>query len=245
MAASKDSWVVVSGAGGALGSALAMHYGSLDRKVLALDRQFKHGVSPHASVTQRTVDLLLEAEVRSVLDEILVERQASLLINTVGQIWNEPLLALRGGKLATHALETWRHVIDVNLTAPFVMAKCVLAHMTAHGGACIINFSSISSSGNAGQAAYSAAKAGIEGLTRTMAIELGPLGVRVNALALGFVDVPTTREAVTEKKLAEYGGRTSLGRLGRVDEVINAVEFLASNTFVNGAIVQVDGGLRL
>lgn len=117
--------------------------------------------------------------------------------------------------------------------------------MAKHGGGCIINFSSIASGGNPGQVAYSAAKAGIEGLTRAMASELGPFGVRVNALALGFIDVPTTRHAVAEKRLLQYYEKTPLGRLGSLDDVIGAVEFLASNTFVNGAIIPVDGGLRL
>jgi 3-oxoacyl-[acyl-carrier protein] reductase len=117
--------------------------------------------------------------------------------------------------------------------------------MARRGGGCIVNFSSIASKGNAGQAAYSAAKAGIEGLTQTMAVELGPLGIRVNALALGFIDVATTRQAVADNRIQQYSKQTPLGRLGRLDDVINAVEFVASNTFVNGAIVQVDGGLRL
>jgi 3-oxoacyl-[acyl-carrier protein] reductase len=245
MATSEDSWIVISGAGGAIGAVLTAHYGNLGRRVLALDRKFEHGTGSHQSITRRTVDLLVEDEVYVVISEILSPRNASLLINAVGQIWNEPLLAFRGGKLATHAVASWRRVLDANLTASFIMAKCMAAHMAAHGGGCIINFSSIASGGNAGQAAYSAAKAGIEGLTRTMALELGPLGVRVNALALGFIDASTTREAVAEKQLDEYRGRTPLGRLGQVDDVINAVEFLATNAFVNGAIVQVDGGLRL
>jgi 3-oxoacyl-[acyl-carrier protein] reductase len=169
----------------------------------------------------------------------------SLLINAVGLIWNEPILAMRGGKLAEHAVDSWRSVIDANLTAAFIVAKQIAAHMAKHSGGCIVNFSSIASGGNPGQIAYSAAKAGIEGLTRAMASELGPLGVRVNALALGFIDVPTTRSAVAEKRLLQYSEKTPLGRLGSLDDVISAVEFLASNTFVNGAIIPVDGGLRL
>jgi 3-oxoacyl-[acyl-carrier protein] reductase len=160
-------------------------------------------------------------------------------------IWNEPTLALRGAKLAPHSLESWRTVIDANLTAPFVVATQVAARMARRGGGSIVNFSSIASEGNAGQAAYSAAKAGIEGLTRTMAIELGPLGIRVNALALGFIDVSTTRDAVAEDQLRSYAQKTSIGRLGSVQEVINAIEFLSANAFANGTIVKLDGGLRL
>jgi NAD(P)-dependent dehydrogenase (short-subunit alcohol dehydrogenase family) len=78
-----------------------------------------------------------------------------------------------------------------------------------------------------------------------MAVELGPFGVRVNAVSLGFVDVATTRDAVAAGTLKNYADKTPLGRLGRLDDVISAVDFLASNTFVSGAIVKVDGGLRL
>jgi 3-oxoacyl-[acyl-carrier protein] reductase len=78
-----------------------------------------------------------------------------------------------------------------------------------------------------------------------MAIELGPLGVRVNALALGFIDVATTRNALTDEQLQAYVQKTSLGRLGQVEDVISAIEFLAANSFANGTIVKLDGGLRL
>jgi 3-oxoacyl-[acyl-carrier protein] reductase len=241
-----DAWIVVSGAAGALGGALAHHFGDRGRRVLALDRQFSGGQGNRPEIVTSTVDLLLDDDVRRGIAQITASgRGISLLVNAVGLIWNEPILAMRGGKLAEHAVDSWRSVIDANLTAAFVVAKQIAAHMAKHGGGCIINFSSIASGGNPGQVAYSAAKAGIEGLTRAMASELGPFGVRVNALALGFIDVPTTRHAVAEKRLLQYSEKTPLGRLGSLDDVIGAVEFLASNTFVNGAIIPVDGGLRL
>jgi 3-oxoacyl-[acyl-carrier protein] reductase len=78
-----------------------------------------------------------------------------------------------------------------------------------------------------------------------MASELGPVGVRVNAVALGFIDVGSTRGALSDKQLDTYASRTPLGRLGGIEDVIGAVEFLHRNAFVNGEIVKVDGGLRL
>jgi 3-oxoacyl-[acyl-carrier protein] reductase len=244
MALTDDRWVVVSGAGGALGSALAHHFASRGCRVLGLDRTFD-GAAPVPGVTARTVDLLIEADVRQALADAIPDEGIALLVNAVGLIWNEPVLALRGAKFVTHSLETWRSVTDANLTAPFVVASQVAARMVRRGGGSIVNFSSIASRGNAGQAAYGAAKAGIEGLTRTMAIELGPLGVRVNAVALGFIDVASTRTAVAEERLRAHAQNTPLGRLGRVEDVIGAVEFLAANTFANGMIVKLDGGLRL
>jgi 3-oxoacyl-[acyl-carrier protein] reductase len=117
--------------------------------------------------------------------------------------------------------------------------------MARNGGGSIVNFSSIAAEGIAGQVAYSAAKAGVEGMTRAMALELGPLGVRVNAVALGFVDVETTRNALSEEAQRTYALRTPLGRFGKIEDVINAVEFLETNAFINGTIVKLDGGLRV
>lgn len=245
MATLDDRWVVVSGAGGVLGSALVSHFAATGRRVLALDRKFE-SAPPHPGVTARPVDLLIEPDVRQALaDAIPASESIALLINAAGLIWNEPVLALRGARFSTHGIESFRDVIDANLTAPFVAATQVAARMVRRGGGSIVNFSSIASEGNAGQAAYSAAKAGIEGLTRTMAIELGPLGVRVNALALGFIDVATTRNAVADERLQAYAQKTPLGRLGHMQDVVNAIEFLAANTFANGTIVKLDGGLRL
>jgi 3-oxoacyl-[acyl-carrier protein] reductase len=245
MTTPNDRWVVVSGASGVLGRALVSHFAAKGSRVLALDRKFD-AAAPLPGVSARPVDLLVEADVRQALaDTIASTEPIALLINAVGLIWNEPTLALRGARFTTHGLESWRSVIDANLTAPFVVATQVAARMVRRGGGSIVNFSSIASEGNAGQAAYGAAKAGIEGLTRTMAIELGPLGVRVNALALGFIDVATTRNAVAHERLQTYVQRTPLGRLGQVVDVINAIEFLAANSFANGTIVKLDGGLRL
>lgn len=240
-----DRWVVVSGAGGVLGRALVSHFSAKGSRVLALDRKFD-AAAPLPGVTARPVDLLIESDVRQALAEAIPASDSiAQLINAAGLIWNEPILALRGARFSTHGLDSWRGVIDANLTAPFVAATQVAARMVRRGGGSIVNFSSIASEGNAGQAAYGAAKAGIEGLTRTMAIELGPLGVRVNALALGFIDVASTRNAVNDERLQAYAQKTPLGRLGHVEDVINAVEFLAANTFANGTVVKLDGGLRL
>ena len=247
MAPVDHRWVIVSGAGGAIGRAVVAHFAAKGCPVLALDRKFDDGPSSRPPrLVVRTVNLIDETEVRqSLADAIPASEGIALLVNAVGLIWNEPTLAFKGAKLVTHGLGSWRDVIDANLTAPFVVAAQVAARMVRRDGGAIVNFSSIASEGNAGQAAYSAAKAGIEGLTRTMAIELGPLGVRVNALALGFIDVATTREAVADERLQNYKQRTPVGRLGQIGDVIGAVEFLADNSLANGAIVKLDGGLRL
>jgi 3-oxoacyl-[acyl-carrier protein] reductase len=241
-----DAWIVVSGAAGALGGAIVRHFSDQGHRVLALDRQFAAQPFDRPQVATCAVDLLVDDDVRrGIAQNIATGAAIPLLVNAVGLIWNEPILAMRGGKLAEHSVDSWRNVVDANLTAAFIVAKQLASHMARRGGGCIVNFSSIASGGNPGQVAYSAAKAGIEGLTRAMASEVGALGVRVNALALGFIDVPTTRNAVADERLRRYSEKTPLGRLGSLDDVIGAVEFLASNTFVNGAVIPIDGGLRL
>jgi 3-oxoacyl-[acyl-carrier protein] reductase len=154
-------------------------------------------------------------------------------------------LSLRGATWQPHGIDTWRQVIDANLTAPFVVASTVALRMARSGGGAVINFSSIAARGNIGQAAYSAAKAGIEGLTRSMAAELGPLGIRVNAIAPGFIDVPSTRAAVTDDQLASIADRTPARRLGSVEDVLAAVDFLAHSPFVTGIVLDLNGGFRL
>ncbi|WKA27008.1 SDR family NAD(P)-dependent oxidoreductase [Bradyrhizobium roseum] len=245
MTPTRDRWVIVSGAGGALGRGLVAHFAAKGHPILALDRKFEDApLEP--PIVARTLDLADEVQVKQALADVVPEgAPITLLANAVGLIWNEPTLSFKGAKLATHGVESWRRVIDANLTAPFIVAAQVAARMVRRGGGVIVNFSSIASEGNAGQAAYSAAKAGVEGLTHTMAIELGPLGVRVNALALGFIDVTTTRDAVAGERLQGYAQKTPVGRLGRLDDVVNAIEFLAANSFANGTVVKLDGGLRL
>ena len=242
------SWIVIAGAGGALGSALLRHYADGPRHVLGLDRSLAaiEGKVSSQHVKLALVDASSEDDVRDALRTKIPERERiSLLLNATGQIWNEPILSLSGGRFATHSIDRWRDVIAANLTAPFVVAATVAARMARAGGGAIINFSSIASGGNPGQAAYSAAKAGLEGLTRTMAAELGPIGIRTNAIALGFVDVESTRKALTEQQLEGYVHKTPVGRLGTLDDVISAVEFLDGNSFVNGEVLKVDGGIRL
>ena len=187
--------------------------------VLGLDRKFD-AAAPCPGVTLRTVDLLTEADVRQALTghNRLSGASIALLINAVGLIWNEPILSPAGAPSLQRTVSSpWRSVTDANLTAPFIVAiSRVAARMVRRGGGSIAQlFLHCQREGNVGQAAVRRRQGvGVEGLTRTMAIELGPLGVRVNAIALGFIDVATTRNAVSADRLQTYVQKTPLGRLG-------------------------------
>jgi 3-oxoacyl-[acyl-carrier protein] reductase len=248
VSAASHSWVVVSGAGGALGRLITERYAAADRKVLALDQDAAAlaAFDNSAGVVTQPVDLADSDALQAVLDAAIPRREPiALLVNAVGLIWNEPVISLKGARFSTHAIDSFERIVRANLTAAFVTATHVAARMARTGGGSIVNFSSISASGNTGQAAYGAAKAGVEGMTRSMARELGPLGIRVNAIAPGFIDVATTRQALADTVLTEYARRTPVGRLGTVEELMEGIASLADNGFLNGVILRLDGGLRL
>lgn len=141
--------------------------------------------------------------------------------------------------------DQWDSVLNINLKGTFLFIRAAARPMIKGQHGRIINMASVSGIvGNAGQANYSASKAGVIGLTRTVAKELAGRGVTVNAVAPGFIATEMTA-ALGEKVLEEVKSRIPLGRLGQPDDVANAVLFLASDaaSFITGHVLTVDGGL--
>lgn len=141
----------------------------------------------------------------------------------------------------------WDLVLDVNLKGAFLFTKALVPAMMKQRGGAIVNIASIVGvMGNAGQANYSASKAGMIGLTKTVAKEYAKRGVRVNAVAPGFIQTAMTDKLTDDQKKlqTDYIG---LGRLGQAEDVANVVLFLASplSSYVTGQVVGVDGGLRI
>jgi len=182
-------------------------------------------------------DITDGAQVREMIDRVAAEAGGlDILVNNAGIIRDALLLRMTD--------EAWREVLEVNLTGTFLCTRAAARHMTKHGGA-IVNISSVVGVvGNIGQANYAASKAGIIGLTKACARELAPRGVRVNAVAPGFIRSQMTErlpEQVRERMLSQI----PLARMGTPEEVASVVVFLASPAaaYLTGQVICVDGGM--
>jgi 3-oxoacyl-[acyl-carrier protein] reductase len=163
----------------------------------------------------------------------------AILVNNAGM--TRDMLALRMRD------EDWQAVIDVDLTAPFRLSRAALRGMLRRRAGRIVNISSIvGATGNAGQANYAAAKAGLIGMTKALAQEVAPRGVTVNAVAPGFIDTPMTG-VLPEAQRAKLLGAIPLGRLGQPQDVAAAVAYLVSDEagWVTGETLHVNGGMAM
>jgi 3-oxoacyl-[acyl-carrier protein] reductase len=160
------------------------------------------------------------------------------------------LVNVAGGSMHRHPVEEfplahWQAVIDVNLTSTFLCCRAVMGLMKAQKGGAIVNISSdIGFSGDANRSAYAAAKAGILGLTRTLALELAPFGVRANAVAPGRIATPRVRAHYTDAEWEAAARRIPLGHAGEPEDVAETVAFLVSDAakHFTGQTLHVNGG---
>lgn len=165
--------------------------------------------------------------------------RVDVLVNNAGQT--------RDGLAMRMSREQFTSVIDTNLTSAFTLSKLCLSLMSRQRKGRIINMSSVAGVyGNAGQANYSASKAGLIGLTKTLAKEMGSRNITVNAVAPGFIETDMTAVLSEDIKSAAIG-RIPLGRMGLASDVASVVAFLASDdaSYVTGQVIEVSGGLVL
>jgi len=169
-----------------------------------------------------------------------------VLINNAGILYSEPLIKVTSEGVARHDAAMWNKVLAADLSSVFYMTVCVVEKMiTTRTRGVIVNISSVSASGNAGQSAYSAAKAGVNALTAVWAKELGLMGIRVIGVAPGFTDTDSTKEAVSEAALRETVKKVPLRRLGKPAEIADGVVSVIQNDFFNGKVLELDGGLTV
>ena len=248
----RDRVAIVTGAGQGIGAATARRLAAEGAQVYVLERNEQAGAATAAAIsadggTARSIgcDVSSAASVDEAVAAVAAQAgRIDVLVNNAGITRDNLLFKL--------SEEEWRAVIDVNLTSVFLTCRAVQSHMVGARYGRIVNLSSRSALGNRGQANYAAAKAGIQGLTATLAIELGPFNITVNAVAPGYIATPMT--AATAERIglspADHQGqvaeRTPLRRVGQPEEVAAVIAFLASDdaSYVSGQTLYVNGGAR-
>ena len=235
--------VIVTGAGRGIGRAIAERFAGVGSMVAVndidtdpIDEVVQSIRQAGGSAMAAPADVSDSAQVNRMIDAVVAAHgRIDVLVNNAGL--TGPMLHFFEGDEAW-----WRRIVDVNLTGHFLVAHPVARIMARRGGGCIINMSS----GGATRAhrcfsAYDAAKGGVEGLTRAMALDLGPYNIRVNALVPGTVD----SEGMSPEARALRGDNLPLGRTGEPYDMTGAALFLASDdaAYITGAVLRVDGGM--
>jgi 3-oxoacyl-[acyl-carrier protein] reductase len=246
--------ILITGAGRGLGAAMARRLAArgADLALLDLDEQGLATVRDacrESGIRAETysVNVAAEQDVISTFDRVVADfGRLDGSIANAGILRDGLLVKAKDGEVTGKlSLEQWQAVIDVNLTGVFLCGREAAERMIRGGnGGCIINISSLSRAGNFGQSNYSASKAGVAALTVVWAKELARHRIRVNAIAPGFIKtemVASMKPEILEKMAASI----PLQRLGEPDEVAAAAEFLFANDYLNGRILEVDGGQRL
>lgn len=243
----KDKVAIITGGANGIGAKTAEIFAREGAKVVVADYDQENGEKQVEQLKKNGAEAIFikvnvaDAEsVQQLVDGTLAAfERVDILINNAG--------ITADGFLVKMSEEAWDRVIDVNLKGVFNCAKAVAKVMMEQGKGVILNATSVVGLyGNIGQTNYAASKFGVIGLTKTWAKELGPRGVRVNAVAPGYT-MTTMMETVPEKLLNAFQEKTPLRRLGQPEDVAYAYLYLASDeaSFVNGEILSVDGGLVL
>jgi meso-butanediol dehydrogenase/(S,S)-butanediol dehydrogenase/diacetyl reductase len=223
---------VVTGAAGAIGGAIA--------GALAADGFTVVGVDV-SGAAQETCDVRSEPQLVELHDRLAAGPGAPwLLVNVAGAFFEHRIPEL--------STDDWDLIIDTNLKGTFLTCKTFLPAMIAAGSGCIVNIASTAGlAGGHTRAAYCAAKAGVVNLSRSLAIDHGPDGVRVNCVCPGLIDTPMADWIRTDaERLAAWEQTLPARRIGRVEDIASVVSFLASPgaDYMHGSVVRVDGGVQ-
>ena len=235
---------LVTGASRGIGLAITKSFLEHGATVHALSRSQVDPATVSAADSERLihhpVDVSDETAVGRVVTTILDQSEGvDILVNNAG--------ITRDGLIMRMSTDDWRKVLDVNLSSAFFTSRALARHMIKRRSGCIINVSSVVGViGNPGQANYVASKAGLIGLTKSLARELAGRSVRVNAVAPGFIATAMT-DRLNDEQRSAISARIPLQRIGTPEEVAAVCLFLASDlsSYVTGQVLHVDGGLAM
>jgi len=240
---------LITGGAAGIGRATAERFAAEGARVVICDVDEERGRTTAQALGAEhrfyAVDVTDQAAVQAWVNDV-VQRcgRIDVLVNNAGILADATLVKVKDGELVKQMTEdAFDRVIAVNLKGVFNCAQAVAPQMIRQGSGVILNASSaVGQDGNFGQTNYVAAKAGVIGMTKVWARELGRYGIRVNALAPGLIATEIL-DSMPEEILAGMRKRVPLGRIGKPEEVANAYLFLASEeaSFISGAVLRVDG----
>lgn len=245
----KDKVCLITGGAAGIGKATAIRFAEEGAKVVICDLAVEAGEAVAKEIGGKfyKVNVAKRQEVQDWVDDVItIFGRVDVLVNNAGVLRDGLFVKVKEGELVSQMSEDdWDLVINVNLKGTFNCAQAVSAYMIKQGGGVILNASSIVGlDGNFGQTNYVATKAGVIGMTKVWARELGRSNIRVNAIAPGFTLTEMVRQ-MPEKVLEGMMAKTPLRRLGEPVDIANAYLFLASDeaSFISGVTLRVDGGI--
>lgn len=249
----KESVIAITGAGQGLGQMMAVtlaHAGAelalIDVSQEALNNTKKQCQMLGVKVFTYVADVTDEEQVEQTFSDVVTDfGRLDGLVNNAGILRDGLLVKVKDGQVSKMSLEQFNAVIDVNLTGTFLCGREAAVKMieTERNGV-IINISSVARAGNIGQTNYAASKAAVATLATTWAKELARYGIRAAAIAPGVIETPMAAQMKPEA-IARLEGMIPVGRMGQTSEIANTVKFIFENDYVNGRVIEVDGGIRM
>lgn len=241
---------VVTGGGRGIGAAIARRLGDDGTRVAVVDVDLAAASATATAISQSGGDAI------GIGCDVSEDADVDAAVAAIGDRWGGiDILVNNAGVIRDNLLfrmsnSDWDTVMNVHLRGAFLWARAAQAHMVQQQWGKIVNLSSMSAYGSRGQANYSAAKAGIQGFTKTLAIELGPFNVNVNAVAPGFIASEMTRSTAErvgmtfEDYQAQFVPTIPLRRVGLPEDIANVVHFLVGedSSYVSGQVIDVGGG---